>query len=406
MAKFRWVGNDSQGKRVSGEMEASNIQEVKKNLRRQGIRAKKVAKPSLSELDLNEVAAEMGMGPGVGQKELFNFTRKMSILINAGVPIMESLEILFKQEPNRTFKKALRSIATEVSTGKTLHEAMSGKDGFTKLYCSLVKAGEAGGILDTILNKLSEFMEKSEKIKKQIKKAMTYPSIVFLVGIGVVAGLMVFVVPQFVAMLQGSNQEIPGITQLVMDISDFFVNYWHALFGGMFVAFIVLKRYIKTTNGKIQYDKFMMKMPLFGPVVIKGNLASFTRTLATLLSSGVPIIDALDICIDTLDNQIIARDFERVKAAVVEGETLAKPLARIRYFPEMVSQMVKVGEATGQLDNMLVKVSDVFEEEVDDAITTATSAIEPLIIVVLGGLIAGVMIAMYLPIFMAAGGAE
>lgn len=406
MGKFRWIGTDRKGKRLTGEMEAASQKEVKSLLRRQGIRAKKVIKPSLAEIDLNELAMELGMGPSVGVKELFNFTRKMAILVNAGVPIMEGLEILFKQERNASFKKTLKLVATDVSNGKSLFDAMSGKPGFTRLYCSLVRAGEAGGILDTILNKLSEFMEKSDKTKKQIKKAMTYPAIVFLVGIGVVSGLMVFVVPQFVSMLEGSGQEVPGITQLVMDISDFFVNYWHVMFASMFIAVIVLKRYIKTESGKIQFDKVMMKMPLFGPVVIKGNLASFTRTLSTLLSAGVSIIDAIEICIETLDNQVIAKDFERVKMAVVEGETLTKPLMRIRYFPEMVAQMVKVGEATGQLDMMLVKVSDVFEEEVDDAISTATSAIEPLIIVVLGGLIAGVMIAMYLPIFMSAGGAE
>lgn len=405
MKNFKWVGYNRQGKRLSGVMEAQSVREVKKNLRRQGIRAKNVIKPSLAEVDLNELAAEMGLGTPIGTKELFAFTRKMSILINAGVPIMESLEILFKQEPNIRFKKVLRSIAAEVSTGKTLHEAMIGKKGFTRLYCSLVKAGEAGGILDIILDKLSIFMEKSERTKKQIKKAMTYPAIVVLVGVGVVSGLMVFVVPQFVSMLEGNNQEVPGITQFVIDVSDFFIAYWYMIFASIFGFVMMVSQYKKTEKGKVQFDRVMMKMPIFGDVVVKGNLASFTRTLATLLSAGVSIIDALEICIETLDNQVIAGDFLRVKEAVVEGDTLTKPLKRIRYFPEMVAQMVKVGEATGKLDEMLVKVSDVFEEEVDDAITTATSAIEPIIIVVLGGLVAGVMIAMYLPIFMQAGGA-
>ena len=405
MAKFRYVGTDRQGKRVAGEMEGSTSREIKAILRRQGIRARKVSKPSLAEIDLNELAVELGMGPGVGQKELFNFTRKMSILINAGVPIMEALEILFKQEPNPTFKKSLRAVATEVGNGKSLNEAMAGKTGFNRLYCNLVKAGEAGGILATVLDKLTEFMEKSEKTKKQIKKAMTYPSMVFVIGLGVVAGLMIFVVPQFVSMLEGSGQEVPGITQFVMNTSDFFIDYWHVLLMSVFAVVIGIKQYRKTESGKFNTDRILMKMPLFGPVVVKGNLASFTRTLSTLLSAGVSIIDAIEICTETLDNVVIAKDFERVKLAVVEGETLTKPLSRIKYFPEMVAQMVKVGEATGQLDQMLIKVSDVFEEEVDDSIAAATSAIEPIIIVVLGGLIAGVMVAMYLPIFMAAGGA-
>lgn len=404
--KYKWTGVDRNGKKLSGEIEGTSVRDVKTTLRRRGIRARTVKKPSIAEIDLNELAMEAGLLGGVGHKEVFNFTRKMSTLLNAGVPIMESIEIIFKQEKNPIFKKSLRSIASEVGHGKTLHGAMEGKRGFDRLYCSLVRAGEAGGILDTILEKLSEFMEKTEKTKKQIKKAMTYPVIVLVIGILVVAGLMVFVVPQFVAMLEGGGQEVPAITQFVIDVSDFFVNYWQYLLGGIFIFTIFFKQYIKTKKGKISYDKAMMKMPLFGPVVIKGNLSSFTRTLATLLTAGVSIIEALEICIDTLDNHVIAQDFRRVKNAVTEGETLTKPLLRIRYFPEMVSQMVRVGEATGKLDEMLVKVADVFEEEVDDAITTATSAIEPLIIVVLGGLIAGVMIAMYLPIFMAAGGAE
>jgi type IV pilus assembly protein PilC len=334
------------------------------------------------------------------------FTRQLAILINAGVPILESLEILEQQEKNPTLKKVVRNISVQVEEGKSLYDAMMGQLGFTKLYCSLVRAGESAGILDTILNKLAEFLEKAEKLKKQVKSALTYPVIVVIVGIAVVFGLMTFVVPQFVSILQESNQEIPWVTQTVIDISNFFQNYTLLLIVGLFSTTMIFLNYIKTTTGKKQWDIFTMKAPLFGMLVIKGNLGSFTRTLATMLSAGVPIIDALEICIETLDNTQIAKDLEKVRKAVIEGKSITEPLKRIRYFPPLVTQMIKVGESTGNLDQMLIKVADVFEEEVEELVHNLTKLIEPIILVVLGGIIGFVLIAMYLPIFMTAGGAE
>lgn len=406
MSRYRYHGFTADGKKVEGVIDADSIKDAKKLLRRQNVRATKVNAPTIFELDLGEYLADKGLSKPFGQPELMRFTRQLSILINAGVPILECLEILKKQEQNASLKKVIRNISMSVEEGKSLYDSMLGQAGFSKLYCSLVKAGEAAGILDAILVKLAEFLEKAEKLKKQVKSALTYPVIVFIVGIAVVFGLMTFVVPQFVSILQESNQEIPWVTQTVIDISEFFQKYTLLLLVGLFCAAMIFFNYIKTNAGKKQWDIFTMKAPLFGMLVIKGNLGSFTRTLATMLSAGVPIIDSLEICIETLDNTQIAKDLEKVRRAVIEGKSITEPLSRIKYFPPLVTQMIKVGESTGNLDQMLVKVADVFEAEVEELVQNLTKLIEPLILVVLGGMIGFVLIAMYLPIFMSAGGVD
>lgn len=405
VGKFKYQGVNAEGKKVEGEIEGKDIRHVKRLLRRQGIRAKDIKAPNPLDIDLGQWMVEKGFAKPFGRQELNRFTKQLAILINAGVPILESMEILAKQERNPTFKIAIKNIVEGIGSGKSLYESMHVQKGFDKLYCALVKAGESAGILDTILNKLSEFMEKQEAIKKKIKSAMTYPTIVVLVGIGVVWGLMVFVVPQFVGMLKESNQEVPAVTQFVIDVSNFFQEYTLLMIPLFVAGFIVFVNYIKTPKGKHQWDRTTMKAPLFGDIIIKGNLASFTRTLATMLSAGVSIIESLEICIETLDNTQIAKDITMVKDAVVKGKSITEPLGRIRYFPPLVNQMMKVGESTGNLDSMLIKVADVFETETEEVIDGMTKMIEPLILVVLGGIIGTVLIAMYLPIFMAAGGA-
>lgn len=400
---FKYIGVRTDGRKAQGEIEAKNVQHVKRLLRRQGIKATKVIAPNPFDVDLGVWMVEKGLASPFGNKELNKFTRQLATLINAGVPILESLEILGKQEKNPSLKKAISSIVEDIGSGKSLFEALSNQKGFSKLYCSLIKAGEAAGIIDTILNKLAEFMDKQEKIKKQIKKAMTYPGLVMTLGLGITWGLMVFIVPQFVGMLNENGQEVPFITQMIIDISDFLSEYTLLALPVFGISAFLLINYIKTPVGKKVYDRFMMNLPIIGGVVIKGNLTSFTRTLATMLTAGVSIIEALDICIDTLDNTIMQRDLQMVKESVVKGKSITEPLARIKYFPDLVNQMVKVGESTGNLDSMLIKVSDVFEEETSEQVTFMTTLIEPLILVVLGGIIGTVLIAMYLPIFMAAG---
>lgn len=406
MPKFKYVGFTLDGKKVENSIEAEDVREAKKLLRRQNIRPTKVIPPSFFEADLGMFLVEKGLAKPFGRAELTRFTRQLSILINAGVPILECMEILHKQEQNLVLKRVVKNIAIQVEEGKTLFEAMSGQQGFDKLYCSLVKAGESAGILDTILNKLAEFLEKAEKLKKQVKSALTYPVIVVFVGILVIFGLMTFVVPQFVDILKDSGQEIPWVTQVVMDVSAFFQNYTLLLIAGIVAFTMLFINYIKTKEGKHAWDRFTMKAPLFGILVIKGNLGAFTRTLSTMLAAGVPIIDSLEICIETLDNTQIAKDLRKVRKAVIEGKAITEPLSRISYFPPLVTQMIRVGESTGNLDQMLLKVADVFEEEVEELVGNLTKMIEPLILVVLGGIIAFVLIAMYLPIFMSAGGSD
>lgn len=406
MANWRYEAITKEGRREAGTVDAMNAKEVRRILRGRGLRPKTVTPPSLLEFDIGEWMIDNGLAKPFGPKELLTFTKQLAIMVNAGVPIIQSLEILFKQQKHPVLRKAIKRISSDVGEGKTIAEAMKEQKGFDNLYCNLVKAGEAGGILDSILNKLSTHLEKQEKIKAQIKSAMTYPVIVCIIGAAVVWGLMVFVVPQFVGMLKDTGQAIPAVTQLVIDVSDFLGNYSIYMVPGALFGGIIIKSYVGTPSGKVVYDNLFMKLPIFGEIVIKGNLASFSRTLATMLGSGVSLIDALDICIDTIDNGVIGKDLTGVKKKVVEGKTLTEPLEAIEYFPAMVTQMVRVGEQTGQVDQMLEKVSDVFEEEVNELIGTMTKMIEPLIIVVLGGIIATILVAMYLPIFMSAGGGE
>ncbi len=402
---FKYIGVNADGRKVEGEIEGRDIKQVKRTLRRKGIRAKNVTAPSVLDVDLGQVMVDLGLAKPFGTDELAGFTKKLAILIDAGVPILESLEILMKQERNPSLKVAIKGVVESIGAGKSLNEALSNEKGFNKLYTALVKAGESAGILDTILNKLCEFMEKQEAIKKKVKGALTYPSIVVVIGVGVTWGLMYFVVPQFVGMLKESGQEIPAVTQFVIDTSNFFQEYTLLMFVILGVGLIIFANAIKTKQGKIKWDRVTMKTPLFGGIIIKGALAGFFRTLATMLTAGVPLIESLDICIDTLDNTQIAKDMKQVKDAVVKGKSITEPLSRVKYFPPIVNQMVKVGESTGNLDDMLIKVADVFEQETEELIDGLTKLIEPMILVGLGGIIGTVLIAMYLPIFLSAGGA-
>ncbi len=406
MGIYKYEGFDANGKKVLGQVEAASEKEVRKVLRAQSVRVKKIIPPTILEFDLGAWMVEKGFGSAVKAKELASFTKQLSIMISAGVPILQALEILYRSEKNPTLKLAVKKIAADVGEGKTIAEAMQAQKPFDKLYCNLVRAGEAGGILDQILKKLSVHMEKQEKTKAQIKSAMMYPSIVVSVGAIVIWGMMVFVVPQFTGMLKETGQEVPWITQFVIDTSNFMGTYTPIMVPGAIIGIVLFLSYIKTPTGKVMWDNFSMRIPLFGAVIIKGNLSSFANTLATLLGAGVALIDALDICIETLDSTVIAQDIREVKKKVIEGKTLTEPLSKIEYFPELVTQMIRVGEQTGQIDQMLARVAEVFEDEVDQLVGSMTKMIEPLIIVVLGGIIATILVAMYLPMFMSAGGAE
>ncbi len=406
MAIWKYEGITKDGKKTSGQLQAEDERDARKQLRNQGIRIKTLIPPSILDFDFNQWMVDKGFAKNFGNKELMSFTKQLSTMISAGVPILQSLEILYRSEKNPSLKTCIKKIGQDVGEGKTVAEAMTGQKGFDKLYCNLVKAGEAGGILDSILKKLAGHMEKIEKTKSQIKSAMMYPVIVTLVGFGVIWGMLVFVVPQFTSMLKETGQELPFVTKFVIDTSNFLSHYAVIMIPLMMVGLVFLMNYIKTPTGKVAWDNVTMKMPLFGQVVVKGNLATFCNTLATLLAAGVSLIDALEITIDTMDNSVMAKDLREVRKKVMEGKTLTEPLQKIEYFPELVTQMIRVGEQTGQIDQMLQRVAEVFEDEVSELIGGLTKMIEPLVIVVLGGIIALILVAMYLPMFMSAGGKE
>lgn len=403
MGKWKWEGFDPQGNKAKGQIEADNKKDARKTLRARGYRPRTITPPSILEFDFNEWMVDNGYAKAFGAKELSGMTKRLSIMINAGIPILQALELLFKQEKHPVLKKSLKKIGSDVGEGNNLADAMEKQNGFSALFCNLVRAGEMGGILDEILEKLAVHMEKQEKTKGQIKSAMMYPSIVVLVGIAVIAGMLIFVVPQFQEMILASGNEVPAPTQMVIDASHFLeVNYmWIGL--GMFIFFIFFKVMIATDEGRKLFDLLMIKMPIFGGIVLKGNLTSFTRTLSTMLTAGVSLIDSLRICENTVDNVIIKEDVKLLRTSVTQGKTLTDQILQIDYFPDMVGQMIKVGEQTGALDTMLVKVADVFEQEVNDLVSGMTQMIEPIILVGLGGAVGFILIAMYLPIFQAAG---
>lgn len=406
MATWKYIGVDKDRKTVSGELEVGSMKEARQKLRNEGIRPKKITPPSILEVDLGELMVKAGLAKPFTKLELLSFTRQLGVMIDAGVPILQCLEILYKSQKNPSFKKIIKKVAEDIGAGKSLSEALALQDkySFDNIFVNMIKAGEVGGVLDDAILKLVEFMEKDERTKKAIKSAMTYPAVVSLVGVGVIYGLMVFVIPRFTAILSNSGQKIPAITQFVINTSDFIGEYALLIFVVGFILALFLSKYIKTKEGKPIFDKFMMNLPVFGNIIIKGNLASFTRTLSTMLGSGVSLIDSLDICSTAVDSSIIAQDILQVRKSVAQGETMAEPLLRIKYFPEMVAQMVKIGEQTGEMDAMLRKTASIFEEDVNDSVSNMTKLIEPIVIVVLGGIVAVLLVAMYLPIFLSAGG--
>ncbi len=404
MGSWKYEGFTRDGKKESGAIQATNEREARKLLRIKGVRPKKLTPPSWLEFDITEYLVEKGVLAQFGTKEIIVFTKQLSIMIDAGVPVVQALEILFRQQQNPSLKLVIKRVAHDVKEGKSISESMADNKGFSNLYVSLIKVGEVGGVLDKILNKLCSHMENQEKVKAKVKSAMTYPVIVVAIGTIIVWGMMVFVVPQFVGMLKDTGQETPFITQLVVDTSEFIGSYSIHMIVGLVVALAFFKAWIKEPSGKFIFDRIMMKLPLLGGIVIKGNLTSFARTLATMMGAGVSLIDSLDVCMEIVDNGVIVQDLEKVKKKIIQGKTLTDPLSKIEYFPAMVVEMVSVGEQTGKLDEMLEKCSSVFEDEINGLVDNMSKMIEPLIIVVLGSIIAIVLIAMYLPIFMSAGG--
>ncbi|HOP48651.1 MAG TPA: type II secretion system F family protein [Desulfobacteraceae bacterium] len=399
MPDYKWVAETKKGKILRGEMEAGNEKIVEMKLKRRDLRVRKIKqKPK----DLFENVPFMQ--PKVTAKDLVIFTRQFSTMIDAGLPLVQGLTILSEQTENKTFKNTLREITKDVEGGSTLADAMRKHPKiFDQLFVNLVAAGEVGGILDTILQRLTVYIEKAEKLKSRIKGAMTYPIIVVAIAVLVITVILVFVIPVFQEMFEGFGSALPAPTQFVVNLSNFFKNYIHYMIGALIVLIFAFRKFRNTTRGRRATDAIALKLPVFGPLLKKVAIARFTRTLGTMISSGVPILDALEIVARTSGNVIIEEVVLEVRSNIAEGQTIAEPLSESDIFPGMVTQMIAVGEATGALDAMLNKIADFYDDEVDVAVEALTSMLEPLLMVFLGGSIGGLVVAMYLPIFKMAG---
>jgi len=398
MAKFQWEAQTRLGEKKKGVMEAETADQVESRLKADGLAVSRVKKESAQ---INIV-----IGSGVSPKDLQIFTRQLATMIDAGLPLVQCLDILASQTPNKIFARVLGQVKNSVEQGATFSDSLRKHPKvFDELYVNLVAAGEVGGILDTILNRLAVYIEKSVKLKAQIKSAMFYPIGILVVAIGVIAVMLVKVIPTFENMYKemGPNAQLPGATKFVIGISNGFTNRWYIYVGvgvGLFVFTGMMRR---TDRGREIFDRVLLRLPVIGGTLRKIVVARFTRTLGTLLSSGVPILDALDICARTAGNRVVQQGILRAKDKIAEGHDMAGPLAESKVFPSMVVQMIGVGEQTGAMDQMLQKIADFYEEEVDSAVTAMTSLIEPVMMAFLGVVVGGLIIAMYLPIFKLAG---
>lgn len=395
MPDFIWQGINTKGVKRKGKMEADDIRQVEAMLKRMRITPTKV-KPAPKDLFDNIKFLK----PKVKMRDVMIFTRQFSTMIDAGLPLVNCLEILSNQQENKAFKSILRDTNSAVQTGSTLSEALKKYPKvFDDLYCNLVAAGEAGGILDTILQRLANYIEKNEKLKSQIKGAMMYPIIVTVVAVLVIAVIMIFVIPVFSSMFADFGQALPILTQMVINLSNFIKSNIIYMIIALGIFLFVLKRFINTDRGRVIFDRFSLQMPVFGDLLRKVAVAKFTRTLSTMMSSGVPIMSSLDIVARTAGNKIVEEAIMDTRVAISEGRSIADPLMESGVFPSMVIQMISVGEEVGALDSMLEKIANFYDDEVDAAVEALTSLIEPMLMVFLGGAIGTLVIAMYLPIF-------
>ncbi|WP_224243965.1 type II secretion system F family protein [Hyalangium gracile] len=394
--QWLWEAKTKGGETKKGEMEAGDAEAVNARLKSLGLNPVKVKKKPY-EININ-------IGSGVTGKDILVFTRQFATMIDAGLPLVQCLDILGSQMDNPAFKRVVFAIKGKVEQGSTFADALKEHPKvFDELFVQLCAAGEVGGILDTILNRLAAYREKAEKLKRKVKSAMTYPAIVILVAIGVTALLLLKVTPVFAKMFADFGSALPAPTQFVVDMSEWLQNYIFHLLGSIgSVVFFFVYTY-KNPKGRKILDKVMLKMPLFGPVIRKVAVARFTRTLGTMISSGVPILDALDVTAKTAGNRTVEEAIYYVRGKIAEGKNIAGPLLETGVFPSMVVQMIGVGEATGAMDAMLNKIADFYDDEVDTAVAGLTAMIEPLLMVFLGGVVGGFLIAMYLPIFSIAG---
>jgi type IV pilus assembly protein PilC len=400
MPEYQYSGVDREGKKSSAKLQASNEGELRMILRSKGIRPTKIAKAGLANQDLGALIK----GDSISTENLVIFTRQFQVLISSGIPIVQALDILTEQQGDKRIKGVMLTLKDRVSSGNFLWEAMASYPKiFPTLYTALVRAGEASGAIDSILKRLSIYLEDAERLKKTIKSAMMYPVIVTCIGIGVVALMMVFVIPKFEALLTNAGQALPLPTLVVVNISHFMINYLWYIIGGTVAAIYSFLKFKKSKEGSAILDRLLFRAPIFGNLMQKAGIARFARTMQTLLASGVNLIDAIDICKTTIGNAVLEKAVGTIRAEVENGRTLGSVLTGLTVFPAMATQMISVGESTGNIDNMLGKVADFYEEEVQVMVNGMTKLIEPIVLVFLGGTVGGILIAMYLPIFQIAG---
>jgi type IV pilus assembly protein PilC len=399
MPVYQWVGKNRKDEVQKGEIDAVSEEAVKAQLARQRITPTKVKKKP-KDLFANVTFLQ----PTVKQRDVILFARQFSTMIDAGLPIIQCLDILYSQQANATFKKMLKEIKESVEGGATLAEALKKfPKQFDNLFVNMIAAGEAGGILDAILRRLAAYMEKAAKLKAQVKGAMTYPIVTLIIAVLVLAVILVFVIPVFEEMFADFGGELPMPTKIVVAMSDMVKSKIIYIVVGLVLFIIAFKKFYGTEKGREIADKMILKVPVFGDLLRKVAVAKFTRTMGTMLASGVAILEALDIVAKTAGNKTVEKAVYNVRKGISEGRTMADPLAQSGVFPSMVCQMISVGESTGALDAMLEKIADFYDEEVDQAVENLTALIEPFMLVFLGVTIGGLVIAMYLPIFKMAG---
>ena len=398
MPQFKWSGKDSSGVSKSGVIEAANQSAAMGLLRQQKITPDSVAVKKGFNMDM-EIP---GMDAKPTPKDLVIFTRQFATMIDAGLPLVQCLDILASQQEKKTFKRILMKVKGDVEGGATFADAL-GKHPrlFDSLYVNLVAAGEVGGILDTILNRLAAYIEKAEALKSKVKSAMVYPAVILGVAVIVTTILMIFVVPMFEEMFSSASSEapLPLPTQILVAVSRGLQKYFLLIIGVAVVSVVAFTYFRRTDLGNVVIDNVLLKVPVFGPLIKKVAVARFTRTLGTMITSGVPILDALEITAKTAGNVVVEKDVMHTRTGISEGKTIAEPLSDSKVFPPMVVQMVAVGEATGNMDAMLNKIADFYDQEVEDAVNALTSLLEPMLMVFLGVVVGGMVIALYLPIF-------
>lgn len=387
---FVWEGTDKLGRKLKGEMLAAGEAVVRQSLRRQGVNVTKVRKQSA-----------FAKGKRISEKDIALFTRQLSTMVKAGVPLLQSFDITARSHANPALQRLLGAIKADVESGTALNQAFRRHPRyFDALYCNLVEAGEQAGILETVLDRIASYKEKILAIKGKIQSALMYPAIVIVIALVITAGIMMFVIPTFKQLYEGSGAELPALTAVVIYVSDIFVAWWWAIFGALGAAFFALfQAFRRSKTFRARIDAWSLKVPVFGPLIEKATVSRWARTFASLFAAGVPMVEALESVAGAAGNTVFEEATLKLRTDVATGASLTSSLQAAQVFPNMLIQMVSIGEESGALDSMVEKVADYYEREVDDAVAGISSLIEPIIMVVLGSLIGTIVIAMYLPIF-------